>query len=367
MEILQDASRIYNGDETSFFLNPKTKAVLAARGSRNVYEVEHASSHTNVTVMFSFSADGSTVPPMVILPMQRIRADLLRTFPADWGIGKSDKGWMDASNFELYVRKVLYPFLLKKGVTFPVIYFVDGHSSHMAADVADLCLELGIILIVLYPNTTRITQPADVAIFKPLKNAWKAAVSEWHDRNNGETLTLNSFGMVLQEAMKRGIVANSIINGFIVCGLHPFSPDSIDYSKCIAKSAASAHNPDASQLIPHDVISYANEEAQICENNNALSPYIMDSIIIPCQTIELVFKDIGEERLKKITNIGDLSDGEIVIRNIYEKLIKPFRSSHSFTNSNNWEAKSPKRFSEQADDHQSTLTEEQMQGSPGSF
>ncbi|XP_065092046.1 uncharacterized protein LOC135712887 [Ochlerotatus camptorhynchus] len=172
--ILLDPSRVYNGDETSFFLHPKTKAVLAARGSRNVYEVEHANIHTNITVMFSFAADGSIVPSNIILPMQRIRADLLRTFPADWGIGKSAKGWMDAPNFELYIQKVFYPFLLKKGVTFPVLYFVDGHSFHMAVDVADLCLDLGIILIVLYPNTTQITQPADVAIFKPLKNAWKA-------------------------------------------------------------------------------------------------------------------------------------------------------------------------------------------------
>lgn len=363
LEILQDGSRVYNGDETSFFLHPKTKAVLAARGSHNVYEVEHASSHTNITVMFSFGADGSIVPPNIILPMQRIRADLLRTFPPDWGIGKSAKGWMDASNFELYVRKVFYPFLLKKGVTFPVIYFVDGHSSHMAADVADLCLDLGIILIVLYPNTTRITQPADVAIFKPLKNAWKAAVSEWQDRNNGEMFTLNHFAVVLQEAMKRGIVANSIINGFKACGLQPFDPDSIDYSKCIAKSTTPAPNPNVSQeLNPPNVTSPEHEELQIVENNSTLSSYIMDSYVIPFKTIELALEDIGEKRLNKITSCEELSDDEVVIRNLYEKLIKPYHSSLSFTLS---EAKSSNHLFEYADVNQSTSTQEQIQDQPG--
>ncbi|XP_039447320.1 uncharacterized protein LOC120426592 [Culex pipiens pallens] len=36
-QILEDPDRMINGDETNFLLNPKTKAVLAMRGSRNVY------------------------------------------------------------------------------------------------------------------------------------------------------------------------------------------------------------------------------------------------------------------------------------------------------------------------------------------
>ncbi|XP_055645391.1 uncharacterized protein LOC129781915 [Toxorhynchites rutilus septentrionalis] len=90
-EILLEPNRMYNGDETSFFLHPKTKAMLATPGNRNIHEIEHASPHTNITVMFTFGADGSMVPPDVILPMQRIRQELLRSFPGDWGIGKSPK------------------------------------------------------------------------------------------------------------------------------------------------------------------------------------------------------------------------------------------------------------------------------------
>lgn len=170
-DALEDPRRIFNGDETSFFLHPTTKAVLATPGNKHVYEVQHADGHVNVTVMFSFGADGSVVPPDVILPVQRIRPDVLQQFPGEWGIGKSPNGWMNVENLMLYIRKIFYPFLLKKKVKFPVLYFVDGHSSHMAVEVADLRSDLGIVLVALYPNTTRITQPADVAIFKPLKNA----------------------------------------------------------------------------------------------------------------------------------------------------------------------------------------------------
>ena len=66
MEILQDPHRIINGDETSFYLNPKNKTVFALRGSRNVYDVERTSSKTNITTMFSFFASGDTIPPTII-------------------------------------------------------------------------------------------------------------------------------------------------------------------------------------------------------------------------------------------------------------------------------------------------------------
>ncbi|XP_062565900.1 uncharacterized protein LOC134228140 [Armigeres subalbatus] len=365
-EILQDPSRVYNGDETSFFLHPKTKAVLAARESRNVYEVEHANSHLNITVMFSFAADGSIVPPDVILPMKRLRTDLLRTFPADWGVGKSAKGWMDADNFALYIQKVFYHFLLKKGVTFPVIYFVDGHSSHMAAEVADLCLELEIFLVVLYPNTTRITQPADVGIFKPLKNAWKAAVSEWHDTHNGEILSLDHFGPVLQEAMKRGILASSVINGFRACGLYPFNADNIDYSKCIAKSAASAINQEVSVETPVPIASPSSTSlpAQVSDNLIAHPSYITDSVIIPFTTIKQVLKDIGEERLRKITTCLELNSDEIVIKTIFEKLLRPFHSRLSHMTQPHDDVSVPVNLSDY-DDNQPSLTAEQIQNMPG--
>lgn len=237
--ILCDPRRIFNGDETSFFLHPTTKAVLASKGNKNVYEVEHANSHQNITVLFTFGADGSVVPPDIILPLKRIRLDILRTFKPDWGVGKSEKGWMDVENFELYIRNVFHPFLLKNSVPLPVIYFVDGHSSHTAVSVADLCLSLGIILVALYPNTTRIIQPADVAIFKSLKYAWKTAVIDWRNENDEETLTLLHFGTVLLNAMNKGIKKESIINGFKVCGLSPFDVENVDFSKCVAKTSSS--------------------------------------------------------------------------------------------------------------------------------
>lgn len=174
-DVLTDPRRILNGDETGFPFDPVTKAVLASKGNRNVYLVQQADPKKNVTVLFTFDADGYMFPPDTILPYKRLPKQLIMNFDSDWGIGKSDKGWMDSENFVAYIQNVLHPSLVRRNVPFPVIYFVDGHSSHTGYEVAELCASLGIILIALYPNATHIMQPADVAIFKPLKTAGAVA------------------------------------------------------------------------------------------------------------------------------------------------------------------------------------------------
>jgi hypothetical protein len=75
-----------------------------------------------------------------------------------------------------YVANVFHPYLLKQGVPLPIILFVDGHKSHIPYDLSVLCKRLQIKLITLYPNFTRILQPADVATFSPIKEAWKNIV-----------------------------------------------------------------------------------------------------------------------------------------------------------------------------------------------
>uniref|UniRef100_A0A182VSM6 HTH CENPB-type domain-containing protein n=1 Tax=Anopheles minimus TaxID=112268 RepID=A0A182VSM6_9DIPT len=225
IQFLHDPSRVFNGDETSFNLHSKTKEVIVVKGSKNVYEIEQASGRQNVTVMFTFSADGNVVHPHVILPGKRIRKEIAQGFPANWGLGQSERGWMDTNNFREYIIKVFHPWLVARGVQCPVILFLDGHSSHKSIEVADVCQLLGIILISLYPNKTHIIQPADVAVFKPLKEKWRDLLRQ--------TFPLKHFGPVLQDAVMFGIKAESIQNGFRVCGFYPFGPENVDFSKCL--------------------------------------------------------------------------------------------------------------------------------------
>lgn len=61
IDILLDPSRVLNGDESGFCLNPISKNVVATSGAKNVPIVEMGSSKQNITVMFTFCADGNVV------------------------------------------------------------------------------------------------------------------------------------------------------------------------------------------------------------------------------------------------------------------------------------------------------------------
>ncbi|KAI4466542.1 hypothetical protein MML48_2g00008462 [Holotrichia oblita] len=180
LNILDDATRVFNGDETCFSLCPKNTKVLAPRGSRNVYEVEQGSTKSTITVMFTFSAAGLTTPPM-----------------------------------------------------FPIILFIDGHSTHLTYQLSELCRELQIITICLYPNSTRILQPADVAAFKPIKTGWRKGVLEWRRSNPSDVLTKEKFCPILDKVIEKYSKEGNIRSGFRACGLYPFDENAIDYSKCL--------------------------------------------------------------------------------------------------------------------------------------
>ncbi|KAJ8983254.1 hypothetical protein NQ317_015603 [Molorchus minor] len=189
-EVLEHPERLFNADETNFQLCPQNKRSGKAK--------------TTLTVLFSFSAAGNYTPPLIIYPGKRLRKEIGDSIPEGFTFATSDTGWMKTEIFYEYVANSFYPHLEKSGIQFPVILFVDGHKTHIDRKLSDLCTNLQIILVALYPNATRILQPADVSTFKPLKDGWRKGVIEW--RRNNPTEELNKKG-----------------------------PNSIDFSKCLGK------------------------------------------------------------------------------------------------------------------------------------
>lgn len=111
-------------------------------------------------------------------------ANVASSITEGWGIELSDTGWMKAE-----IGNVLHLFLRKNNVTFPIILFLDGHKTHLHKNLSNLCTALEIILVALYPNATRILQPADVATFRPVEAGWKDAVLQWRQDNSLRELT----------------------------------------------------------------------------------------------------------------------------------------------------------------------------------
>lgn len=101
-----------------------------------------------------------------------------------------------------FVKNGLNEWLLKENIQKPILFFVDGHRSHMSIELSQFCDENGIILYSLPPNATHLMQPADVAVFKPLKEYWRQAVRSWQNENAGKCLTKFDFAPVLKIAVE---------------------------------------------------------------------------------------------------------------------------------------------------------------------
>uniref|UniRef100_A0A2S2NUN9 Jerky-like n=1 Tax=Schizaphis graminum TaxID=13262 RepID=A0A2S2NUN9_SCHGA len=230
-DVLDDPSRIFNCDETGLQTCPKSGRVLGPRHIKDFYEIAQGHEKECITVLCIYSADGTVPPPMVVYPYKRIPTSLMTTFPNNWMIGRSDSGWMVSSTFFEFISNGFFTWLVNNKVKFPVILFVDGHKSHLSLELADFCAQNQIIIYCLPPNSTHIMQPCDVAIFKPLKASWKNVVAK--NKRSGNSITKNNFVNHFQEAFD-SVQTSSIVNGFRKCGLYPFNPNAVDFSKCIS-------------------------------------------------------------------------------------------------------------------------------------
>ncbi|KAJ8886150.1 hypothetical protein PR048_012359 [Dryococelus australis] len=127
-------------------------------------------------------------PPLVCLKYERIPQQIAVSVPEDWGLGKSQRGWMTGEEFYKFITNVIHPWLLINGIPHP-IFFSEGCVSHLTLHTSQFCDKHGIVLIALLPNSTHVLQPMDLAVYLPLKNGWKNVVHEWQVEQVATKLT----------------------------------------------------------------------------------------------------------------------------------------------------------------------------------
>jgi hypothetical protein len=230
---ITDPKRIFNTDESAFFLSPKGRKVLAKKGSKSLHD-RSGDDKECLTVLITGNAAGQLAPPMVMYSYERLPKHIVSHVPNGWGVGKSKSGWMTSESFFEYITNIFYPWLVSENVEFPVILYLDGHKSHVTLPLTDFCRQKQIVVISLLPNSTHILQPLDVGLFKSLKSKWKHEVKNFKINNNYKNLTKDAVAPVLDKSLKSISNIETIFkNSFKACGLFPFNADNIDYSKLL--------------------------------------------------------------------------------------------------------------------------------------
>ncbi|KAJ2941657.1 hypothetical protein O0L34_g14715 [Tuta absoluta] len=236
-DLLGHPYRIFNADEISFFLCPKTGEVLAPKEYRNLYPVTSGNEADNITIMAAFNASGEQAPLMVVFPAPRPRrrrpAGGSAPAPTHWTVEHSDTGRMKSDTFFEYITNDFNTWVESNDIEKPVLLLVDGHKAHMSLALSAICEETGIILYALPPNTSHLLGAADVSVFAPLTDQWRKHKRKFLEKPEvvDKTVTKRNFCELLQELIETEQTKTNIINGFRRCGLYPFDPNVVEYTK----------------------------------------------------------------------------------------------------------------------------------------
>lgn len=135
----------------------------------------------------------------------------------------------------------------------PVVAFLDGHVSHLSFETTEFCLDHGIHLISLHPNSTQIIQPMDVSMFSVIKQKWRRAIHEWKFQNHTVNFKSEAFASVLKKLLLENAKPEYFRAGFETCGLYPFNPDRFNYLKIISKPVIQCtHDDEQAKIDQHE-------------------------------------------------------------------------------------------------------------------
>ena len=84
----------------------------------------------------------------------------------DWSWSSNTKGWTCDAIGEDWIRSVFEPATHTDATR---LLIVDGHGSHITAPFIRFCMDHDILVLLLPPHSSHLTQPLDVGIFSPLK------------------------------------------------------------------------------------------------------------------------------------------------------------------------------------------------------
>ncbi|KAG5862959.1 hypothetical protein JTB14_030545 [Gonioctena quinquepunctata] len=83
--------------------SPKGDKVLTKKGNKSVYNAGTNDEKENLTVLVTANAAGELGPPMIIFKYERIPGHIALSVNKNWGIGRSESGWMCGSTFYGYI------------------------------------------------------------------------------------------------------------------------------------------------------------------------------------------------------------------------------------------------------------------------
>ena len=214
---------IWNYDETNLTDDPGNKRIITKRGSKHPERIIN-STKSAISIMFCGNATGEILPPYTVYKAESMWTTWTEGGPLNARYNRSKSGWFDNVTFEDWFFQLVLPRL--KMQAGKKVLIGDNLSSHINVAVLKKCEETQIAFIALPPNSTHLTQPLDIAYFRPMKVAWRKILGQWKETGNGRNaagLSKDQFPRLLKCLMDRLSAngAGNLQSGFRKAGIYP--------------------------------------------------------------------------------------------------------------------------------------------------
>jgi len=242
---------LINYDETNFCDDPGSSKVLVKRGCRHPERVMDVSKGST-SVMFAVSGSGKLLPPFVVYKAKYLHPTWCEGGPSGTRYAVSASGWFEMCTFEEFNKTIIIPELRDKTGKKAV---VGGNlASHLSFEVVRLAKQYQIEFILLPHNSTHLTQPIDLTVFRPVKGTWRGELTQWKMSNRG-VVPKSEFPKLLKQTIDKlgPAMEKNIKAGFRAAGLIPRDREAV------LKKIPRLSDGDYSHLVSEAVLQKLND------------------------------------------------------------------------------------------------------------
>jgi hypothetical protein len=228
--ILEDPTimkeNVYNMDETGVMLSMLGSVkVLVGKADLRAYRGARVK-RKMVTAIECISADGTYLKPMVIWPATTHRSNWTTYDTPGWHYACSESGYTDSKISLEWLVRVFDPQTRERAKGKPRVLICDGFGTHATLEILEHCFANNILLCRLPSHTSHKLQPCDIAVFSPLKVAYRDNV-ERMERGGVNTIGKQHFTALYSPAREVSFTRRNVLAGWSKGGLFPFDPQRV--------------------------------------------------------------------------------------------------------------------------------------------
>ena len=176
-----------------------------------------------ITGIECISASGRALPPLLIFKALHTNTSWIPTTAlSKWRFSTSNSGWTSNSHAYEWLTTLFEPETRPLNPDSRRLLIMDGHGSHITANVIAYAMENAIDLLILPPYTSHVLQPLDVSCFAPLKQAL-ALETDATSRLDSSRVPKVEWVEAYIRARERAFIPSTIQSGFRATGLWPLS------------------------------------------------------------------------------------------------------------------------------------------------